>query len=59
MPLSIKGTLNWQEYLSEKGKNAGKWSREGKNGQNQMYFFPYNFYIFIYKLAINQKLKKK
>lgn len=43
MPLSIKGTLNWQEYLSEKEKNAGKWSREGKNGQNQMYFFPYNF----------------
>ena len=43
MPLSIKGTLNWQQYLSEKGKNAGKWSREGKNRPESDVFFPYNF----------------
>ena len=39
MPLSIKGTLNWQEYLSEKEKNAGKWSREGKKRPESDVFF--------------------
>ena len=43
MPLSIKGTLNWQQYLSEKGKNAGKWSREGKNRPESDVFFSVQF----------------
>lgn len=43
MPLSIKGTLNWQEYLSEKEKNAGKWSREGKKRPESDVFFSVQF----------------